>query len=230
MVDLAGSGRLKAIAGITLLGLALRVAGLGQSLYGDELYTYRALVDHGLGDALRSVYRTEDTPPLFFVLAWAAAKAGDPTLWLRVPSLVLGTAAIPLTYLIGLRTVGRSGALIGAALLALAPFAVFYAGEARAYATLVFFVALSTLALLRVVDGRPSPLVARAGRRRRCGADDALHGALRRRRAGAAGRSGARPRCAGGCWSRTRWRRCRSCCCWSRAPRRAWARSPPCSP
>ena len=144
---------MRAIAGITLLGLALRVAGLGQSLYGDELYTYRALVDHGLGDALRSVYRTEDTPPLFFVLAWAAAKAGDPTLWLRVPSLVLGTAAIPLTYLIGLRTVGRAGALIGAALLALAPFAVFYAGEARAYAALVFFVALSTLALLRVVEG-----------------------------------------------------------------------------
>ena len=69
MVDLAGSGRLRAIAGITLLGPALRVAGLGQSLYGDELYTYRALVDHGLGDALRSVHRTEDTPLLFFVLA-----------------------------------------------------------------------------------------------------------------------------------------------------------------
>ena len=153
MVDLAGSGRLRAIAGITLLGLALRIAGLGQSLYGDELHTYRALVDQGLGDALRTVHRTEDTPPLFFVLAWAAAKAGDPTLWLRMPSLVLGTAAIPLTYLIGLRTVGRTGALIGAALFALAPFAVFYAGEARAYATLVFFVALSTLALLCVVDG-----------------------------------------------------------------------------
>ena len=72
------------------------------------------------------------------MLAWAATKLGDPTVTVRLPSLVLGTAAIPLTYLLGVRTVGRLPALVGAAFFAISPFALWYAVEARAYSTLMF--------------------------------------------------------------------------------------------
>lgn len=50
---------------------------------------------------------------------------------------------------------GRPGALTGAALVAISPFAIFYGTEARAYALLIFLVTLSTLALvLALASGR----------------------------------------------------------------------------
>ncbi len=135
------------------VAFALRVATLGQSLYGDELYTYADVVGRSLGDALRQVHALEDTPPLYFLLAWLSAKLGDPAVTLRLPSLLLGTAAVPVTYLLGRRMVSQAAALVGAALVALSPFLIFHAGDARAYGALLCLAPLSTLALLRVVDG-----------------------------------------------------------------------------
>jgi hypothetical protein len=74
-----------------------------------------------------------------------------------MPSLLLGTATVPLTYLLGLRTVGRPAALVGATFAAITPFALFYGTEARAYATMMFLCVLSTFALVTAL---------RTGRRR----------------------------------------------------------------
>ena len=114
------------------------------------------------------MHDTESTPPLGFVLAWAATKLGDPTVTVRLPSLVLGTAAIPLTYLLGVRTVGRLPALAGAAFLALSPFAIWYADEARAYSTMIFLALLSALALLRAPRHPAAPPGGSPTRYRRC--------------------------------------------------------------
>ncbi len=143
-----------AVAALTLLGLALRLTGLKEGLFGDELYLYEIARLPGLGDVLSKVHDTESTPPFGFVLAWAATKLGDPTVTVRLPSLVLGTAAIPLTYLLGVRTVGRLPALVGAAFFAISPFALWYAVEARAYSTLMFLTVLAALALVRALDTR----------------------------------------------------------------------------
>jgi Dolichyl-phosphate-mannose-protein mannosyltransferase len=109
------------------------------------------VVANGLGGGTP----VENTPPLHFVLAWLAVKVGDPTATVHLPSILLGTATVPLAYLLGLRTVGRAGALVGALLLALSPFATFYSIEARAYSTLMFLAVLSVLVLLKATgDGR----------------------------------------------------------------------------
>lgn len=137
---------------LTTIALALRVSQLHQTLVGDEIFTYQDVVGHSLTNVLSTVHTGgENSPPLFFVLAWLSAKIGDPSIWIRLPSLLLGTATVPVTYAIGRESVGRTAGLIGAGIMALAPFAVFYAVEARPYAVMTFFVALSTLALLRAV-------------------------------------------------------------------------------
>ena len=141
-----------AVAALTLLGLGLRLTGLHEGLFGDELYLYEIARLPDIGDVLSRVHDTESTPPLGFVLAWATTKLGDPTVTVRLPSLVLGTAAIPLTYLLGMRTVGRLPALAGAAFFALSPFAIWYADEARAYSTMIFLALLAALALVRALD------------------------------------------------------------------------------
>ena len=98
------------MAGLTLLALALRLPHLGESLVGDEMYATREVHGRSLTGVIDAVRQGgENSPPLFFVLAWVSMKLGDPTVTIRLPSLVLGTATVPLVYLVGRRTVsGRA--------------------------------------------------------------------------------------------------------------------------
>lgn len=150
---LAGAEYMPLVVGaLTLAVFLLRLSQMHQSLFGDEVWTYQDISGHSLGTVLRTVHTgAENSPPLFFVLAWLSAKLGDPTIWIRLPSLLLGTATIPLIYVLGRETVGRLPGVIGAAIVAASPFSLYYGIEARPYATMAFFVTLSTFALLRAV-------------------------------------------------------------------------------
>jgi Dolichyl-phosphate-mannose-protein mannosyltransferase len=140
------------VAALTVVALALRVTQIDQTLAGDELFTYHDVVGRSFGAVLTTVNTGgENSPPLFFVLAWASAKLGNATVWIRLPSVVLGVATVPIVYAIGRETVGRIPGVIAAIVMALAPFTVFYGIEARPYATMMFFVALSTLAMVRAL-------------------------------------------------------------------------------
>lgn len=142
-----------AVGGITLVALALRLAAFDESFFGDELFTYEIATRPDLHAVLEGVRSNlEITPPGYFVVAWVFQQLGDPLVWLRVPSLLAGVATVPLVYVLGLRTVGREAALVGAGLLALSPLAIYYATEARAYALMTLLVVLSTLALLRAIE------------------------------------------------------------------------------
>jgi hypothetical protein len=154
---LAGSWALPwLVVGVaTVVGVALRLVVAGQSVFADELSTYWIVSTNGLGGVVSTVHSdAEITPPLFFVASWLTTRVELTPELLRAPSLVAGAATIPLTYLLGLRTVGRAAGLVGAALTALSPFMIFYSAEARGYALMVALVLLSTLALLAGVDDR----------------------------------------------------------------------------
>lgn len=141
------------VALVTVAAFALRLTQIDQSLFGDEVLAFHEISGHSLRGTVHTVAGgLESSPPLFFVLAWLSAKLGNPTIWMRLPSLILSTATVPLLYLVGRETVGRSGAVIGSAIIAVSPFAVFYGVEGRPYATLTFLVVLATLALVRAVQ------------------------------------------------------------------------------
>jgi mannosyltransferase len=139
---------LLAVAGLVGVALAVRIPGLDQSLFGDELFTYDTAAVGSLHDLIHAVRTTEVSPPAFFVVAWLARRIGSDEIWLRLPSLVCGVATIPLVFAVGRRLVGSWGALVGAGLATLSPFLVWYSNEARAYALLAFLVVASTWALL----------------------------------------------------------------------------------
>lgn len=143
---------LLAVAGLVGVALAVRIPGLDQSLFGDELFTYDTAAVGSLHDLIHAVRTTEVSPPAFFVVAWLARRIGSDEIWLRLPSLVCGVATIPLVFAVGRRLVGSWGALVGAGLATLSPFLVWYSNEARAYALIAFFVVASTLALLWAVQ------------------------------------------------------------------------------
>jgi mannosyltransferase len=143
---------LVALAVLTGVALRLRLEGMGESLFGDELRAFDNIHGHGFADMIKLVTAEENNPPLYFVIAWAASKVGDPTVSIRLPSLIFGTATVPVVYLLGERTGGRSAGLLAAALTALSPVAVYFSTEARPYATLMCLVALSTLTLLIALE------------------------------------------------------------------------------
>ena len=146
------SGTLAVVAGLTIIGLALRLPSFGDSLWGDELSTNFVVNGFGAGSIIHIVLgEQEGTPPLFFLLTWLT-KWFDGVEGLRVISLLAGVASIPLTYLFGVRTVGQRAALVGAALIALAPFQIFYATEGRAYALAMFFCLLAALTLVIALE------------------------------------------------------------------------------
>jgi 4-amino-4-deoxy-L-arabinose transferase-like glycosyltransferase len=142
------------VAGLTVLGTAIRLRVADQSVFADETSTWWLASSHGLGGVVSTVHsEAEVTPPLYFVVAWLATRIDLTPELLRLPSLVAGAAAIPLTYVLGLRTVGRGAGLVAAAVVALSPFMIFYSAEARAYELAVVLVILSTLAMLAALDG-----------------------------------------------------------------------------
>ncbi|HEX8052168.1 MAG TPA: glycosyltransferase family 39 protein, partial [Thermoleophilaceae bacterium] len=143
-----------ALLGIVLVGIAVRVAICDQSLFGDELFTSYVTEPDGLGGVLDRVREIESNPPLFSVLAWGGAQLGDPEVWIRLPSMLAGIALIPLIGALGTLIGDSRTGLTAAALVALSPFSTFFATEARAYATMTFLVALTTLALLCALSGR----------------------------------------------------------------------------
>jgi uncharacterized membrane protein len=149
-----GDPQLIAILAMTAVAFGLRVALMRDSLLGDELFMFNIVHDRSLGAALSIVRSTEKTPPLFFLLTWASARIGDPTVWIRLPSVLFGTALVPLGYMLGHRTAGRGVGTVAAAILALDPYSIFYGTEARAYAAVALFAALSTLCLLEALTTR----------------------------------------------------------------------------
>jgi 4-amino-4-deoxy-L-arabinose transferase-like glycosyltransferase len=141
------------VVALTLMGAALRVAIVQQDLFADELSSYWIVSANDLAGVVSTVNSdAEITPPLSFVSGWLATRVELSPEFLRAPSLVGGILTIPGVYLLGLRTVGRAAGLVGAALVALAPFMLYYSAEARGYALMMAFVTLSTLAMLAAVD------------------------------------------------------------------------------
>jgi hypothetical protein len=150
-----GSDRriLAAVAALTVAAAVLRLIAAQQSLFGDELSTWWIVTTNDLDGLVSIIHdRIEITPPLYFVLAELATQVSESPEWLRAPSLVAGTAAVPIVYVVGARTVGCTAALVAAALTALAPFMIFYGSEARGYQLMTVLVLLSSLALHTAID------------------------------------------------------------------------------
>ena len=104
-----------------------------------------------------SYLRRDGAPPLYYVLLhfWMGAF-GRSDLGVRSLSGALSVATLPVAWLAGRRFGGRPVAWVLLALLASAPFAVYYGTEARMYSLVMLGTACGFVALGRVLE-RPRP-------------------------------------------------------------------------
>ncbi|HYM10604.1 MAG TPA: glycosyltransferase family 39 protein, partial [Bryobacterales bacterium] len=92
-------------------------------------------------------------PPLHEIVARFFLLFGHSEFWLRLPSVLFGLAAIGVLMLCVRRVFGARGAWYAGALFALNSRAILHSQDARMYALALFLAALSTYALIRVVEG-----------------------------------------------------------------------------
>ena len=139
-----------AAAAIVLLGLGLRLFGLGRkSVWFDEAITY--FDAQAPWDQLIDMVRHDVHPPLGYVVyhLWPLLDAGDG--WLRLPAASLGALAVPVVIGWAWRLGIAFEALLGGLFLALAPLQVDLAQEARMYGLLLLLVATTLWLLDRVL-------------------------------------------------------------------------------
>jgi uncharacterized membrane protein len=141
-----------AVAGITILGAAVRIFGLGsEPLWLDEAHT-ADFTKLTLGElwSYDPVYNKANPPGyILLVKAWVQISRSDE--WFRALSVVAGVVTIPIVYLVGSRMGSRRAGIVASALLAVAGFHVRYSQEARAYAVITLLAAIVILAVVQIV-------------------------------------------------------------------------------
>src|SRR3954469_23165830 len=149
----AGRGdRRVLLAGIVLLALACRLAGIGDRLRADEGYSWLVASAPDRGGRLELLARDENTPPLLYLLL-SPLPLHDDEVWLRLPSLLAGVATVPVLYAAVRALLGTPAGLLSALALAVAPYAVSFSNYARGFALATLGLAVALWAAARLARG-----------------------------------------------------------------------------
>lgn len=143
------------LAGIALLGLAVRLYRLDQVSYDvDEYLSFRFITSPSVGDFLRSFHfwAPDNVAPFFTAQYLAAQLFDDPERGMRLLSTAFGVGGILLAYAVGVRVFGRCAGLVAAWCFALSPIQWWFAQSGRS-STFSNMAALASLyALLRLLE------------------------------------------------------------------------------
>ncbi len=136
------------IGGLMLLGTVLRIIGLNNGLWYDEIATLVEYVRKPLPEIVSHYSRNNHF--LYSVLAYATLNVFGEYPWtLRLPAVVFGVACIPALYALGTIVTSRLEALLAAGLLAVSYHHIWFSQNARGYTGLLFWTLISTFFLLR---------------------------------------------------------------------------------
>ncbi|HET9492592.1 MAG TPA: glycosyltransferase family 39 protein, partial [Chloroflexia bacterium] len=156
------------VAGLTVLAFVLRRYQLGaESLWFDEADIV-AQARRPLNELIGGFTRAGENGPLFVVMMhfWLALVDGVPGLGrlmhmvfgpayeapVRGLSVLFGTAAVPVMFALGRRVGGLWVGLVGAGLLALNPFHLWYSQDAKMYSLLVLLVLATSVLYLTALE------------------------------------------------------------------------------
>ncbi|MSQ27291.1 MAG: hypothetical protein EXR51_04020 [Dehalococcoidia bacterium] len=137
----------RAVAAITLVGLALRLAGLdADSLWFDTAHSGVVALNPTVAEVVRGA-AADYQSPLYFVLLHWWLQVSHTDLWLRLPTALLGTAVIPLTYALGRRLFGDWAGVLAALFCTLTSYQVYYSRYPRSYLLLTLLAVAAALSL-----------------------------------------------------------------------------------
>lgn len=130
------------------LGLGLRLAGLGRSIWMDEYFTIRIISSR---DMIAQLIIINFEPPLYFVLLKLWSNIGTQVAFLRVFSVILSLGTLTMLML-WMKYYSRLASLLAGFLFASLPFVVRYSQELRPYQLLLLGTAASFYFASHVVN------------------------------------------------------------------------------
>jgi len=131
---------------ILVLGAILRIYKLGsQSFWYDEIYSAN-LSAKSLSEV---ALRFGQTPTLYHILLNFWLYLGRSDAMIRLLSAVFGVIALWVVYLVGKNLLDTKHGLLGAFLLAISPFHIWYSQEARMYSLLILLSSASMLFFIK---------------------------------------------------------------------------------
>lgn len=112
------------------------------------------LASQPLDAMLDWIVRIDQHPPLYYILLhlWIRLVGDGPTA-VRLLSALLSTLTLPAFFFLGRKLLGPAGGLLAALILALSPFHVRFAQEARMYTLLMLNATWTLLALASALSG-----------------------------------------------------------------------------
>lgn len=137
---------------VLAVGFALRAAFLFHPLRRDEAFSFNNFISQPLPVALSNyaAYYGNNNHLLNTLLANLSCALFGPEPWaIRLPVLLAGAALVPVTYAAGRLLHGRRAGLLAASLVAVSPYLVARATDARGYVFVMLF-AMAALALAAV--------------------------------------------------------------------------------
>ncbi len=140
-----------------VVGLVLRVAIIGgKSPWEDECWTVWRTDKPTLRAVLLDL-RDSPFPPLHYVIVWFIRQLSDDNsiATIRLASVIMGTAAIPLTFVIWRRLLSAPAICWTTSLVALNSFHIWYSRDAKMYAGIWLFSMVSCGAYLWCLYGKP---------------------------------------------------------------------------
>src|SRR5688572_4850566 len=139
------------LAGIVLIAVIVRLAGMGDRLSEDEGFSWLVASAPDLDTFLERLAAYENTPPLFYALLTPLPL--DDEHWLRLPSLIASIACVPVLYLAVRPLLGTRAALLSALALAVAPYAVNWSNFSRGFMLANLGLLIALWAVVRLATG-----------------------------------------------------------------------------
>lgn len=137
---------------IVLLGAILRLINLNQSLWWDEAINVVYAKTYDFWWFLTNYPLGDFHPPLWFAVLWIWGHIfGFSEIAVRLPSVILGTITVWLTFLLGKELFSQRVGVLAALFLAINPLHVYYSQEARMYVLAAYVSVLSFYFLNRLV-------------------------------------------------------------------------------
>jgi uncharacterized membrane protein len=139
------------VAILMVAGLVLRIPGLNEGLWFDEILTLLKYVPLPAAEIIGN-YQSRNNHILYSLVAhYSVAWFGESAWSLRLPAVLFGVATIPAAYYLGRQLASRNEAFLASAFLVVSYHHVWFSQNARGYTGLLLGAVLLSICFIRLL-------------------------------------------------------------------------------